>query len=50
MRRLEIVLVNIAGEVTRNIELAFDERAVDDEPGLIISELAGAPGFDLLTA
>jgi len=49
MRRLEIVLVNIAGEVTRNIEMVFDEYAVDDDPSLIISELAGTPGFDLLT-
>ena len=48
MRRLEVVCVDIAGEVARDVEFTLDECAVDDEFRLLIGDLARAPSFDLL--
>jgi len=49
MSRLEIMFVDVAGEMPRDVELVFDERSVDDELCLCIRDLTGPPRIDLLT-
>ena len=46
--RLEIVPMHISGESTRNAQVAFDERSIDDQFRVLICDLAGTPCLDLL--
>ena len=48
MRRLEVVAMNVGGKRTRNAQFAFDERPINHEFRLLIRDLPGAPGLDLL--
>ena len=49
MGRLEVVAMNVPGQGARNVEFALDERPVNNEFRLLIGDLAGTPGLDLLT-
>ena len=40
--------MNIPGEGTRNIEFAFDERTINHKFRLLIGDLVGSPGLNLL--
>ena len=47
MVRLEVVLVNVTRQVAWNIQLVFDESAIDHQLSLIIRDLARTPSLDL---
>src|SRR5207253_10562098 len=49
MGRLEVIPMNVPRECARNAKVAFDERSIDYEFRLIVGDLVGAPGLDLLT-
>src|SRR5690242_8721239 len=49
MRWLEVVAMDIPGESSRNTEFAFDERPIYHQLSLLICDLTGTPGLDLLT-
>jgi len=44
----QIVLVNVACQMPRNIELILDECAIDDNTCLFIRDLVGPPSLNLL--
>jgi len=47
--RLEVVPMDDPGEGARNAQVAFDEGPVDNQLRILIRELSGLPGLDLLT-
>ena len=49
MTRVEVIPVNVLDQMSWNIEIIFDESPVDDQLRLLIGNLAGTPGLDLLT-
>ena len=44
---LEVVLVNVAHQMAWNVQMVFEEGAIDYQLRLIIGNLARPPGFDL---
>ena len=48
MSRLEVILVNVARQMSRNVELILDECAIDDNTCLFIRDLVGPPSLNLL--
>ena len=48
MGRLEVVPMNVPSESARNAEFAFDERPIDHQLRLLVRDLTGSPGLDLL--
>ena len=47
--RLEVISMNIPSESARDAEFAFDKRPIYHQLRLLIRDLTGLPGFDLLT-
>ena len=45
---LEVVPVDIPGESARNAQVAFNECPIDDQLRLLVRDLTGRPGLDLL--
>lgn len=44
----EVIPMDFPDQMPGNIEIVFDERPVDDQLRLLIGDLAGTPGLDLL--
>jgi len=47
--RVEVIPVNVPDQMPGNIEIVLDEGPVDDQLCLLIGNLAGTPGLDLVT-